>query len=209
MSKRALYLADLYNWADAAPEFTEAERLFTAEGDARNAFYARFGRIRANIECDQQSLPAVSVQRSQELDNNPLLQTDKQLRMFCLIVKGDIDTETDTGAMRQDWEEVRSLASDLGDKKWEYRALAYLGIAAFYNADLETARTNVGIALAEAVKAQDVALQMRFLSILANGLVQTRVYEQALPLVEKALNSLTVCRTADIHMWPRSSESTR
>ena len=30
---RALHLADLYNWADAAPAFTEAEQLFVAAGD--------------------------------------------------------------------------------------------------------------------------------------------------------------------------------
>ena len=60
--------------------------------------------------------------------------------MFCFIVKGDIDTETNTGAMRQDWEQVQTLARDLGDMKWQYRALAQLGIAAFYDADLETAR---------------------------------------------------------------------
>ena len=91
--------------------------------------------------------------------------------MFCLIVKGDIDTETNTGAMRQDWEQVQTLARDLGDTKWQYRALAQLGIAAFYDADLETARKNVGTALAAATKAGDVGAQIRFLTILADGLV--------------------------------------
>ena len=46
----ALHLADLYNWADAAPEFAEAEALFNSAGDRRNALYARLGRIRANID---------------------------------------------------------------------------------------------------------------------------------------------------------------
>src|SRR5215469_12436119 len=34
----ALHLADLYNWADAAPAFTQAEKLFSEEGDRRNGF---------------------------------------------------------------------------------------------------------------------------------------------------------------------------
>jgi hypothetical protein len=34
---RALHLADLCNWADAAPAFTEAEQLFASVGDQRNA----------------------------------------------------------------------------------------------------------------------------------------------------------------------------
>ena len=54
---RALHLADLYNWADAAPAFTEAEQLFLAAGDQRNALYSKLGRIRSNIERDQQTLP--------------------------------------------------------------------------------------------------------------------------------------------------------
>ncbi|MCI0723807.1 MAG: hypothetical protein L0338_33345, partial [Acidobacteria bacterium] len=152
---RALHLADIYNWADAAPAFTQAEELFGAAGDQRNALYAKLGRIRSNIERDQQTLPMVSAQLAEMLDDDPLLQNDKELRMFCLIVKGDIDTETNTGAMRQDWEQVQLLAHELGDMKWQYRALAQLGIAAFYDADLETARKNVGTALAAAAKAGD------------------------------------------------------
>ena len=33
--QHALRLADLYNWADAGPDFAEAERLFLAAGDQR------------------------------------------------------------------------------------------------------------------------------------------------------------------------------
>jgi hypothetical protein len=128
---RALHLADLYNWSDAAPAFTEAEQLFVAAGDQRNALYAKLGRIRSNIERDQRTLPQVSAQLAEALDDDLLLQNDKQLRMFCLIVKGDIDTETNTGAMRQDWEQVMALARDLGDSKWQYRALAQLSMAAW------------------------------------------------------------------------------
>src|SRR6266446_5295544 len=76
----ALHLADLYNWADAAPAFTEAEQLFVAAGDQRNALYARLGRIRSNIERDQQTLPSVSAQLAEALEDDPLLQNDKELR---------------------------------------------------------------------------------------------------------------------------------
>jgi hypothetical protein len=82
--------------------------------------------------------------------------------------------------MRQDWAQVQALAQQLGDVKWQYRALAQLGIAAFYDADLETARKNVGSALATAEKAGDVGAQIRFLTILANGLLQSKMFAQAL-----------------------------
>jgi len=181
---RALHLADLYNWADAAPAFTEAEQLFVAAGDQRNALYARLGRIRSNIERDQ--LPSVSAQLSEALEDDPLLQNDKQLRMFCLIVRGDIDTETNTGAMRQDWEQVMALARDLGDPKWQYRALAQLSMAAFYDADLETARKNIGTALAAATSNGDIGGQIRSLTIIAGALLHTKMYEQSLTYVANA-----------------------
>lgn len=183
----ALHLADLYNWADAAPEFAEAEALFNSAGDRRNALYARLGRIRANIERDQRGLPEVSSQLANELRDNSLLQTDKELRMFCLIVKGDIDTEMNTGEMRSDWQQVEDLARELRKPKWQYRALAQLGIAAFYDADLATARTNVGSALEQATKGGDTAAQVRFLIFLGNGLLQTKTFDQALSYLDNAI----------------------
>ncbi len=95
---RALHFADLYNWADAAPAFAEAEKEFSAAGDKRNTLYAKLGLIRSNVERGDQALPLVSAHLADELDNDPLLQNDRQLRMFCLIVKGDIDAETNTAS---------------------------------------------------------------------------------------------------------------
>src|SRR5215469_5632892 len=89
--QNALRLADLYNWADAAPDFSRAQQLFTEAGDRRNALYARLGLLRATIERNQGALPEESEQLATELAENPLLQSDKELRMFAFIVKGDID----------------------------------------------------------------------------------------------------------------------
>src|SRR5262249_34577491 len=121
-----------------------------------------------------------------DLADNPLLQSDKGLRMFAFIVKGDIDTETNTGAMRNDWQAVESLAKELGNEKWQYRALAQLGIAAFYDGDLESARKNVGTALQIATKLGDTAAQIRCLTILGRGLLQTRSFDQALAYLDNA-----------------------
>lgn len=183
--QHALYLADLYNWADAAPEFSGAEKMFVAAGDQRNALYARLGKIRANIE--QSTLPVTSAELGAELETNPLLQTDKPLRMFCLTVKGDIDAEINSSAMRYDWEQVEALARDLGNAKWQYRALAQLGLAAFYDGDIETARKNVGTALVAARAANDAGAQIRYLTTLGIGLLKSEMYEQALPYFDNAL----------------------
>src|SRR5215469_5608171 len=110
--KKALYFGDLYNWADAAPLFTEAEQLYTARGDRRNALFAHLGRIRATME--QFSLPEISEELGTELDKNPLLQSDKELRLFCLMVLGDADAEIDAAPMRRDWEAALKLAHEIG-----------------------------------------------------------------------------------------------
>lgn len=184
--QKALRLADLYNWADAAPDFSRAQQLFTEAGDRRNALYARLGLLRATIEHNQGALPEESEQLATELADNPLLQSDNELRTFAFIVKGDIDTETNSGAMRTDWQAVEKLAEQSGNQKWRNRALAQLGIAAFYDGDLDSARKDVGTALQLATKAGDTAGQIRFLTILAFGLIQTKAYEQALAFVDNA-----------------------
>src|SRR6185437_500216 len=85
--QRALHFADLYNWHASRPYFTKAEQLFEASGDKRNGLYARLGAIRAGA--DQAPITDLSYRLAQELATNPILQSDKELRMFCLIVKGD------------------------------------------------------------------------------------------------------------------------
>ncbi len=185
MLQHALHLADLYNWDDAGKEFADAEKLFLAAGDQRNALYAKLGRIRSAV--DQRALPPTAAELASELENNPLLQTDKRLRLFCLIVKGDIDGEIEAGAIREDWQDVQALASELGEKKWQYRALAQLGIAAFYNGDLATAGKNVASALAAATKEGDSAAQVRFMTTLGIGLREAHMNEEALTYFDNAL----------------------
>ncbi|MGH9770517.1 MAG: tetratricopeptide repeat protein, partial [Candidatus Acidiferrales bacterium] len=183
--QRGLHLAYLYNWTDAAPDFQAAEKGFTSAGDKRNALYAHLGLIRATIE--QHNLPRASAQLSTELEANPLLKSDKQLRMFCLIVKGDIDLEIDTRTARRDWEQVQALAHSLGDERWENRASAQIGITAFYDGDLQTASRNVGRAVAVAARIHDAGAEIRYTTVLGMALSQAKMYNQALPYFRKAL----------------------
>ncbi|MGA8028396.1 MAG: hypothetical protein WB992_14730 [Bryobacteraceae bacterium] len=183
--QHGLHFADLYNWPDARLDFEEAEKRFAALGDMRGALYAHLGLIRATIE--RRNLPRTSGELAGELENNSLLASDKQLRMFCLIIKGDVDQEIDTRAARSDWEQVEALAQRLGDQHWQNRAMAQIGIEAFYDRDLETARKNIATAVAVATKIHDVGAQIRFTTVLGMGLVQAAMYERALPYFDNAL----------------------
>ena len=181
----ALRLADAYNWVDAAPEFVAAERAFIVLGDDKNSYYAWLGKVRSTFA--HGALPAATLQLANDLETKPFLQSDKRLRMFCLIVKGDWDGESDHAAMGDDWNEVRLLARDLGDEKWVSRATAQLGIAAYYDGDIQTARQDVGVALSGASSLGDKPGQMMALTILANGLIASNLYEQALPFADQAI----------------------
>src|SRR6266446_6289962 len=183
--KKALHLGDLYNWADAAPMFTEAEQLYAARGDRRNALYAHLGLIRSTME--QLSLPEVSEELGTELDKNPLLQSDKELRLFCLMVLGDIDGELDAAPMRRDWEAALKLAQALGDKKLENRASGELGFALFLEGDMTSARQKVAGALMGAMMFGDIGAQIRYLAAVGHAYVQLGSYDDALGYFDKAL----------------------
>ena len=183
--KKALHLGDLYNWADAAPMFTEAEQLYAARGDRRNALYAHLGLIRSTME--QLSLPEISEKLGAELDKNPLLQSDKELRLFCLMVLGDIDGELDAAPMRRDWEAALKLAQALGDKKLENRASGELGFALFLEGDMTSARQKVAGALMGAMMFGDIGAQIRYLAAVGHAYVQLGSYDDALGYFDKAL----------------------
>jgi CHAT domain-containing protein len=181
---RALKLSDLYNWADAEPFFATAERLYLEREDSRNALYARLGRVRSTME--QLSLPETSAMLERELDDNPLLQSDKQLRLFCLVVKGDIDGELDSGPMKRDWEEVLETAKAVGDRKWQNRAAGELGFAAFLDGDVGNAQRMVATALLAAVATGDIGAQIRYLAAIGTGLALTGSPEQGLGYLDRA-----------------------
>jgi len=183
--QRALHFADLYNWHASRPYFTRAQQLFEAGGDKRNASYANLGSIRAGA--DPAPITELSYRLAQELAMNPILQSDKELRMFCLIVKGDFDGEIDVPAMRRDWTEVASLARELGNAKWQYRAQGQLGFADFYDGDLAAAQRNVGAALIAATSAADAGAQIFYLSATANGLLSQQMNDQAITYAERAI----------------------
>ncbi len=184
--QRGLYFADLYNWRASSLYFRKAQRLFVASGDKRNALYAHFGAIRSGT--DTAPITELSYELAQELANNPILQSDKELRMFCLIVKGDFDGEIDVPAMRRDWTEVTSLAKGLGNTKWQYRAEGQLGFADFYDGDVAGAQKAVGAALVAATNAADIGAQIFYLSAAANGLLSQQMNDEAIAYADQAID---------------------
>jgi len=183
--QRGLYLSDLYNWAAARPYLVKAQQLFETSGDKRNALYAELAAIRAGAR--RASLQEISYKLEQELATNPILQSDKELRMFCLAAKGEMDGDLGSAARRRDWTEVSVLARDLGSAKWEYRALGQLGFADFYDGDLPGAQKKVAEALIGATAISDIGGQIFYLSATATGLVTQGMNDQGLLYANRAI----------------------
>ena len=92
------------------------------------------------------------------------------LRLWCLGVKGDADLELNAGAARQDWEQAKTLAEQLGEKEWANRATGELGLVGFLEGDYKRASRMVGQTLLTSVREGDIGTQVRYLELVGNGL---------------------------------------
>ena len=114
--RRAFEVPDLNNWTEAEPEFARAASAFRANRDKIGLNYAELGIIRATIQ--RRNLAFTSAQLGHRLESDPLMKSDRDLRIFCLAIKGEIDNDLGAAAMRRDWEEVAQLSRDSSDPRW-------------------------------------------------------------------------------------------
>ena len=184
MLAEAKRLAFLHNWPKAAPLFAEAEKFFAASGDRLQEIYAHVGRLRGEVE--SLSLPEVSNDLADVLQS-PDAQSDPQLRLFCLVAKGDIDFQIDPKSSEAVWNEVAKLAGNLGDGTWENRARAELGTIAFYKGEIYRAARLVVTAYSVAEMNHDVAYVIRLRAALGEGFAEFGHPKDALVFFEKAL----------------------
>ena len=179
-------LAWLTDWYRAMPLYAEVERTATQSGDTRNALYAKFGRLRGQMQ--MRSLVEISEEIAKDLDT-PLVARDPRLRLRALTVKGDIDLEWDIRLAQSDWEQVRQLARELPDSAWENRANGELGLIAFLGGNTGEAMGLVQQALTATTKSGDVGGEIRYVSAIANGLLLAGYASLAMPYVDRALKT--------------------
>ncbi|MGH9372386.1 MAG: hypothetical protein ACRD15_12720 [Vicinamibacterales bacterium] len=177
-------LAWLTDWYSALPIYSEVERAALKAGSRRDAMYAKFGRLRGQMQT--LPLPDISEQIAVDLES-ALAKRDPKLRLRGLTVKGDIDLEWDIQAAHRDWQEARELARELGDKAWENRANGELGIIAFLKGNTGEATKLVQQALQVATQSGDVGGQLRYMGTIANGLVLAGYTPLAMGYVDRAL----------------------
>ena len=177
-------LAWLKNWQAAEPFFAKAEALFRESGDRRNELYAQISRIRGDLQ--RRGLFATSTFFDSVLDD-PLLKNDARLRLRCLTVKGDVDLDLDTDLAARDWTEALSVAKNLGDPAWINRANGELGVIHFLHGDYRAGTLQVMGALTQSQKLNDLGAQIRYLTLIGQGLIQLGRYDQAIAMFDQAM----------------------
>lgn len=179
-------LADVYNWYDSHSLYAEAEKEFRDAGDERNALFAQVSRLRGEMQI--RPLSELTDEISSILATD-IARQDKQLQLRCLAVKGDIDLEVDAPAAKDDWEAALSVATEIGDERWQSRAKGELGMIAFLLGDSEGALAQVTQALLVARESGDIGAEIRYYAAIATGLNLSRRYEQAVQYLDLALNT--------------------
>lgn len=181
--RRALNHADVFNWADAAPDFLEAEQAFRAAHDDRNALYAEVGLLRATME--DRSLTDVRAQLENIISKTEV-QVDPELLLFASIAKADVDGELNATESKKDWIEIEALAKQQGNDKWAVRALGEQSFSEFLTGNISKGRVLIATALAKTQKDGDFGGQIRYLTGIGAALDQIHQYDQALDYLNKA-----------------------
>lgn len=171
-------------WTKAEPLFSQAERAFATSGDRRNALYAAINALRGQLP--RLPVPEVSERLAQHLEN-PIVQADDRLRLRCLIIKGETDTDLDPALAEQSWREALATAEKLGERAWANRARGELGLVAFLQGDVSAAVIQLGQALKVAQSNGDVSSVVRWLTLFGHGYVELGRPVEALDFYDRAL----------------------
>jgi CHAT domain-containing protein len=174
----------LNNGLAAAPLYARAEKLFSERGDPRNELHAKVGRLRS--EAETMSFVDLSRFLNEQLQN-PIVQGDKRLRLWCLIAKGYTDIEIDYRATKRDWLEAQEIANVLGEKQWATRASGELGLVAFLEGNPGRAARLLGGALLSTMASGDTGGQIRFLELIGRGFEEVNRHTEALRFFERAI----------------------
>ena len=174
----------LNNGPAAASLYARAEKLFSERGDAQNELHAEVGRLRS--EAETMSFVDLSRFLNEQLQN-PIVQNDKKLRLWCLIAKGYTDIEIDYRASKRDWLEAQAIAKTLGEDQWVTRASGELGLIGFLEGNPGRAARLLGGALLSTMANGDTAGQVRFLDLLGRGFEEVNRPAEALKFFNRAI----------------------
>jgi len=177
-------LAKLGNWDAAGPIYADLEQRFGRKEDTRNQYYAHVSRY--GLEEESSDLLAISEELKNVLQS-PIVQNDLQLKQRCLEIKSHIDLNLDGVSSRPSLQELEKVAATRKDTDALSRASGELGILAFLEGNPREARNRVMGAIAHSIASGDSGAQIRYLSLLGQGLAQSHKAKEALWPLDRAL----------------------
>ncbi len=184
--REAERLSWLKVWTRAEPLYAEAQRLFAARGDLRNARYAEINRLRGELP---RLAIAEASQRLADYLDDPIVQTDDRVRLRCLVIKGETDTDLDPSLAAESWREALTIAERLGDSAWANRARGELGLVAFILGDISSGVIQLSQAMAAAKESGDLPSLVRWLTLFGHGYTELGRPEQALDFYDQAFKA--------------------
>ena len=184
--KEADRLAWFRAWSAAEPHFIQAQKLFAARGDERNALYAEVSAFRGALP--RMAVPAASARLADYLEHS-LVQSDDRLRLRVLVIKGETDQDLDPTLAAESWRAAQALAETLGDAAWVNRARGELGLVAFLQGDVGGAVVGLGQAIKVAQSNGDVSSLVRWLTLFGHGYLQLGRPAEALDFYDRALTA--------------------
>ena len=179
-------LAWLRAWTVAEPRFLQAQKLFAAQGDDRNALYAEVSAFRGRLP--RMSVPTASSRLAEYLEHS-LVQSDDRLRLRVLVIKGETDEDLDPTLAAESWRAAQALAEKLGDAPWANRARGELGLVAFLQGDVGASVVALGQAVKVAQSNGDISSLVRWLTLFGHGYVQLGRPAEALDFYDRALKA--------------------
>jgi len=172
-------------WVDAAPIYARAERLFAKENRPSQALYAHVSQFIPRVESEEIPVLLLELQQDQAL---PAAQ-EPETRLRILVIQGMIETNYNAAMAWKTWRQVQILARQQHHYLLMTRAIGEQGIAAFLLGDIATAKRLVVRAWLVAKYFHDPAAQVRYASIYGSGLVQMHRYEEAIHVLDRAIDT--------------------
>ncbi|MEO7791888.1 MAG: CHAT domain-containing protein [Vicinamibacterales bacterium] len=173
-------------WTRAEPLYAEAQRLFTARGDLRNARYAEINRLRGQLP---RMAIAEASQRLADFLDDPIVLADDAVRLRCLVIKGETDEDLDPSLAEQSWREALWIAARIGDAPWANRARGELGFIALMQGDISTGLIQTSQAITAARAGGDLPSLVRWLTLAGHGYTELNRPEQALDFYDQAFKA--------------------
>lgn len=177
-------LAFLYNWPKAETLYAQGEALFNKSGDKKDALYARLGWIWSQAT----NGTAAEFEHEVEADaHDPFVEADPKLMLRCLITEAAVEQDRSEAFYRNIWGRIQELAKTSGDRRWQARATAELGLIAFMQGNVEQATSSLKTAMISMYLQGDLGAAIYYGSVIGNGMVETGNPEAGIKYCDTAI----------------------